>query len=43
MLVVKERKGFLVGDEVDVKFRFGVVGLFAVNRVVRDGGEFLCV
>ncbi len=43
MLVVEERKGVLVGYEVYIKFRFGVVGLFALNRVVGDGGNFLCV
>ena len=43
VLVVEERKGFLVGYEVDIEFRFVVVGLFAVDRVVGDGGNFLCV
>ena len=43
VLVVEERKGFLVGYEVYIKFRFVVVGLFAVDRVVGDGGNFLCV
>ena len=43
VLVVEERKGFLVGYEVYIKFRFVVVGLFAVDRVVGDGGHFLCV
>ncbi len=43
MLVVEERKGFLVGYKVYIKCRFVVVGLFAVNLVVGDGGNFLCV
>ncbi len=43
MLVVEERKGFLVGYEVYIKFRFVVVGLFAVDRVVGDGGIFVCI
>ena len=41
--MVEERKGFLVGYEVYIEFRFVVVGLFTVNRVVGDGGNFLCV
>ncbi len=43
MLVVEERKGFLVGYVVYIEFRFVVAGLFAVDRVVEDGGKFLCV
>ena len=43
VLAVEERKGFLVGYEVYIKFRFVVVGLFAVYRVVWNGGNFLCV
>jgi hypothetical protein len=43
VLMVEERKGFLVGYKVYIKFRFVVVGLFAVDRVVGDGGNFLCV
>ena len=43
MLVVEERKGFIVGYEVYIKFRFVVARLFAVDRVVGDGGNFLCV
>ncbi len=39
-MVVEERKGFLVGNNVYVKFRFGIVGLFGVDGVVRDGGKF---
>ena len=41
--MVEERKGFLVGYEVYIEFCFVVVGLFAVDRVVGDGGNFLCV
>ena len=40
MLVVEERKGFLVGYEVYIEFRFVVAGLFAVDPVVGDGGNF---
>ena len=43
VLAVEERKCFLVGYEVYIKFRFVVVGLFAVDLVVGDGGKFLRV
>ena len=43
MLAVEERKSFLVGYEVYIKFRFVVFGLFVVDRVVGDGGKFLRV
>ena len=43
LLVVEESKGFLVGYEVYIKFRFVVFGLFAIDRVVGDGGKFLRV
>ena len=40
LLVVEERQGSLVGDEVYVEFRFGGVGLFVVDWVIRYGGIF---
>ncbi len=43
MLAVEESKCFLVGNEVYIKFRFVVVGLFAIDWVVGDGGKFLRV
>ena len=43
VLAVEGREGFLVGYEIYIKFRFVIVGLFVVDRVVGDGGNFLCV
>ena len=43
MLAVEERKGFLVGYEIYIKFRFGGVGLFVIDWVVGYRGNFLGV
>ena len=41
--VVEERQCFLVAYEVYIQFWFGGVGLFVVDWVVGDGGDFLYV
>ncbi len=43
LLVVEERQGSLVGDEIYVEFRFGGVGFLVVDWVVRDEGNILGV